>query len=673
MWMRLCLVFAVCFSGSFVKGNDVVGPLVGSISSTSACLLYRPSVTAQNLRLQLFDAQQNPVTSVDAKCSAESDFVAHFFVSGLQPETTYTYQVQRLDDSPAILVKADPTHQFTTATRERDSGVVVVSFVSCVDVEPTEIWDEMESLEVDAVCLMGDTPYIDSSDLDVARKKHRSFLQMPGLARLGKTIPVVGVWDDHDFGKNNGNGLNFLEGKSRTRQAFVNYRAHASYGNGHEGVYHKMDLGAMEIFFLDPRYFSQTEPSPVDASQPTCFGRQQWEWLLRGLRESKAKFKVLAMGAIWQDKKNSETDDMFTYWYERDALLDFIKREQISGVTLLGGDIHVARHLKHPGRVGYDLHDFVISPGHERTITGLDVYHPSLLWSLVEGRQFLTLTADVRGDKPRLTAEFRQPEGRVNRRVVLNLDDLTPKPQGEGIERGLRAGWDFDDGLMNRSFLGARVDAVAFGGASIDKTQAGQGGAVRLFRDKQQYLNVDRSFLDENSPAHSVSMRFRSATLPKHGSDERSFLLETTAQGATSNQQAWHLSLGLRAAADPTQINVQLFTVTLQPAAQPGAAPTQISQGPFDFLVDRKLLLDQWTHVAFTFDSGSLRLFINGEAAANHQLDIRGPAAEFGGLVIGGHRAGTGRNFDGWIDDVSIWQRLLSPVEIRQLSRLPRN
>ena len=89
--------------------------------------------------------------------------------------------------------------------------------------------------------------------------------------------------------------------------------------------------------------------------------------------------------------------------------------------------------------------------------------------------------------------------------------------------------------------------------------------------------------------------------------------------------------------------------------------------------MDRKLLLDQWTHVAFTFDSGSLRLFINGEAAANHQLDIRGPAAEFGGIVIGGHRTGTGRNFDGWIDDVSIWQRLLSPGEIRQLSRLPQN
>ena len=38
---------------------------------------------------------------------------------------------------------------------------------------------------------------------------------------------------------------------------------------------------------------------------------------------------------------------MFTYWYERDALLDFIKSEGISGVILLGGDIHVA-HLIHP-------------------------------------------------------------------------------------------------------------------------------------------------------------------------------------------------------------------------------------------------------------------------------------------------------------------------------------
>lgn len=672
--MRMCLVcvFFMLAMRSLLRANEVVGPLVGSVSSSTVQMLYRPSAKSQTLRLRVFDANDQMVKTVSSDCLVERDFVAHFTISGLQPAMTYEYQIERIGDAPEVLVEAGPAHHFTTANQQRTGERVVVSFVSCVDVEPTAIWNEMEKLKVDAVCLMGDTPYIDSSDLGVARKKHRQFLQMPDLARLGQTTAVVGIWDDHDFGKNNGNGLNLVEGKPRTRQAFVNYRAHDRYGTGREGVYHKMDLGALEIFFLDPRYFSQTEPSPVDQTQPTCFGRQQWDWLLQGLRDSKAKFKVLAMGAIWQDKKNSETDDMFTYWYERDALLDFIKKEQISGVTLLGGDIHVARHLKHPDRVGYDLHDFIISPGHERTITGLDVYHPSLLWSLVEGRQFLTLTADTRGEKPSLTAEFRQPQGRVNRRVFLKLDELTPKARRQDLSKELRAHWDFNEGLKNESRLGDRLDAQSHGGAAIDKTQQARGGAVRFQRSKGQYLNVTQSFLDDNSSAHTVSLWFKPASLPKHGTGDRCFLLESTAQGKTSDAQAWHLSLGLRATAEPGKVNLQLYTVTLQPAASPGAAPRQISQGPFDFLVDREQLRDRWNHVAFTFDSESLRLFLNGNLATTHSLPVKGPAAEFGGLVIGGHRAGTGRNFDGWVDEVAVWQRLLEQDEILSLSQLPR-
>ncbi len=670
MRMRQVCVFVMLTMGSLLKADEVVGPLVGSVSSSSVQMLYRPSANSQTLRLQVFDANDQLVKTVSSDCAAERDFVAHFTISGLRPATSYEYQIERTGDSPQVLVKAGPAHQFTTPTQQRTGERVMVSFVSCVDIEPTGIWNEMEKLSVDAVCLMGDTPYIDSSDLGVAREKHRQFLQMPDLARLGQTTPVVGIWDDHDFGMNNGNGLNLREGKSRTRKAFVDYRAHDRYGNGREGVYHKMDLGALEIFFLDPRYFSQTEPSPVDEAQPTCFGRQQWEWLLQGLRDSKAKFKVLAMGAIWQDKKNSETDDMFTYWYERDALLDFIKTEQISGVTLLGGDIHVARHLKHPDRVGYDLHDFVISPGHERTITGLDVYHPSLLWSLVEGRQFLTLTADTRGNEPTLTAEFRQPRGKVNRRVALTLDELTPQVRRQDLKTGMRAHWDFNEGTENQSLLADRIDAESHGGAAIEQMQQAGGGAVRFQRSKGQYLSVPHSFLDDNSAAHTVSMWFKPTSLPKHGTGDRSFLLESTAQGESSNAQAWHLSLGLRGTANPDQVNLQLYTVTLQPAAAPGAAPKQISQGPFDFPVDREQLQHRWNHVAFTFDSDSLRLFLNGDLVATHELPVKGPAAEFGGMVLGGHRAGTGRNFDGWIDDVAIWQRLLDQDEIRGLSKL---
>ncbi|WP_236623836.1 alkaline phosphatase D family protein [Rhodopirellula baltica] len=630
--------------------NDVVGPLVGSIDSTSAQLLYRSGASEQPLQLSVLQ-EGDVVQRITSIGGEQDDYVAKFSVTNLQPDTVYQYQIDDAD-TQATLIKPDGQHFFRTTNPKREGHRVSVGFVSCVDIEPNGIWKEMQTLNLDMVCLMGDTPYIDSTDLAKVRSRHRQFLQMPDLAELSANTSTVGTWDDHDFGRNNGNGRNLSKGKTDTHRGFVNYRAHSQFGNATEGVYHKSDLGMMEVFFLDPRYFSQTEPSPVDASQPTCFGSEQWAWLLTELRDSKAPFKVLAFGAIWEDKKNKETDDMFTYWYERDALLDIIRNENISGVVLLGGDIHVARHLIHPQRTGYDLNDFVISPGHKRTITELDVFHPSLEWSLVEGWQFLTLTADGTTDVPLLTAEFRQPDGIVNRKVELPLTSLTANKEKHP---NLRAHWSFDENMKNDSPLGRRIDAVSENGARIDNNGL-YGGALRLDRSKQQYIRVPRSFLDDNSPHHTVSLWFKPTSLPKHGTSERHFLFESTAEGEVSAKPAWHLSLGMRSSESPDQINLQLYTHTLQPASQPEAAPEAKSQGGFDTLIARESLLGRWNQITLTFDSKTLTLSLNEQQVAKHTLPVSGPASEFGGLVIGGHREGTGRNFDGWIDEVSVWQ-----------------
>ena len=82
-----------------------------------------------------------------------------------------------------------------------------------------------------------------------------------------------------------------------------------------------------------------------------------------------------------------------------------------------------------------------------------------------------------------------------------------------------------------------------------------------------------------------------------------------------------------------------------------------------------KRLENKWTHLVVVFDSKSLQVYLNGISAGIHQLAIPGPAAEFGGLVIGGHRAGTGRNFEGFIDEVAVWQSVLSPADVNNLYR----
>jgi len=661
--MKILLLFLTLWCTSLGQ-VETVGPCVGSVGPNDAYFLFRPGESTLNLRLSVLSESGEIVASADAESAAIDDFVAKFHVTQLESGTRYRYQIAELSssDEPALIAAGDDL-KFRTVDASRKSKVTAV-MISCVNKDDTApVWEEIGRLSPDLLCLSGDTPYIDTIKLGDVRRKHRALLNEAPLASLARRTSIVGIWDDHDFGLNNGNGRNLKDGKAATRKAFVEYRAHRNYGNDREGVYHKTDLGAIEIFHLDPRWFSQSEPSPVDPSQPSCFGKDQWAWILKSLKESKAPFKVLSMGAIWQDKKNSETDDMFTYWYERDALLDFIRRERIDGVILHGGDIHVSRYLLHPGRVGYDLHDFIMSPGHKRIIPSLNVYHPSLEWSLVEGQQFLTLEADPTLEDPTLTVRFSQPGGKVNKTVVIRHSQLVSPEKPDP----LRAYWSFDSDLANASPLGERLDAVAHNGASIARDCGIRGGALRLARDQQQFANISRSFLDDNSAGHSISCWIKPGSLPAHGSKARHFILESTAEGKPDAKAAYHLSLELSQSDDPKKVAIRLHSQTLKPASKPEAAPTPTVHGPFQTNHPRAQLENQWSHLIVTFDSAQLQIFLNGKLAGSHKLDPPGPAAEFGGLIIGGHRTGTGRNFDGLIDEVAVWQTVLSTTDALKL------
>jgi alkaline phosphatase D len=644
------------------------GPMVGTVKTTEAWFLYRPGAVEKSLRLSVLDAGGQVVATSDSTSVAANDFVAKFQVSGLTAATAYSYKVEDTSGgSPVQLAgPADGLH-FKTRLTTGTKGVVTAALVSCANNTSEPVWERIGILKPDQVVLGGDTPYVDVTDLATSRTKHRAFLETPFMSSLIRGTSAVGTWDDHDFGLNNGNGVNAADRRANTRKAFVEYRAHEQYGSGTEAVYHKVDLGVMEIFLLDPRWFSQTGPSPVDPSKKTAFGSAQWEWIQQALEASRAPFKVLAMGEVWEDKKNSENDDMFTYWYERDALFDFIRQKAIPGVVVLGGDIHVSRHLIHPQRIGYDLHDFVTSPAHTSVIASLDVPHPSLEWSSQQPRQFMTLTADTRLNPPQLTARYYLSDGTVQREVVIPYDKLTPK-EGEGLGRSLRAWWSFDGDLKNKSVLGSRIDASAVNGASLVADGDLRGGAVALSRAENQYLHVGRSALDDNGAAHTLSLWCKPASLPAHGSNDRHFLMESTLGGTANGDAGYAISAGLRAGATEDKVNLELFTNTLQPAGPAStASPTPLAQGGFSCLLDRSLFTAQWAHVALTFDSIYLRLYVNGTEVAAHQLPVPGPIAETGGFVIGGHRDGSGRNYDGLLDEVALWSRALSAAEINSL------
>ncbi|MER5863297.1 alkaline phosphatase D family protein [Kitasatospora sp. NPDC002040] len=397
-----------------------VGPLVGHVGTTTARLWARPGL----------DTAVYPVwrctvrtaagwsTAVDVPVSAANDDTLLADVPGLQPATRYDFTIAPVQGAPGFTPLAG---SFSTAPADGAAAVVTMGLGSCAPSTPNTVWTRIVNEGCDSFVLLGDTPYVDSGDLAVARTKHREFLAQPEIARMVATMPTWGTWDDHDFGGNSVNGS--FAGKVNTRTAFVDYRANASFGHADDGtrltartpgqaVYTSFRRGPVEVFLLDPRWFSNTGPSWADPTKTTCLGQLQWDWLRAALRASTAPFKAIASGMIWDDKGNAETDDWATYQHEKDALLDFLAAERIPGCFLVSGDIHSSQALNYGPRIGYDLWQFVVSPLHGSTISGLNAANPALVSSAVQPYTFLKLVADTTVSPATLTATWINRDGK---------------------------------------------------------------------------------------------------------------------------------------------------------------------------------------------------------------------------------------------------------------------
>jgi len=112
-----------------------------------------------------------------------------------------------------------------------------LAFASCAreDEGSSAVWRRIGSLDPQAVVLLGDTPYIDSTELAVQRQRYGEFAAVEEFRQLVRNRSLYGTWDDHDFGRNDTDGN--VPGKERSRQAFIEYRAKPSYGDGTTGIY----------------------------------------------------------------------------------------------------------------------------------------------------------------------------------------------------------------------------------------------------------------------------------------------------------------------------------------------------------------------------------------------------------------------------------------------------
>ncbi|MBA4746383.1 MAG: alkaline phosphatase family protein [Muricauda sp.] len=251
----------------------------------------------------------------------------------------------------------------------------VVAFGSCnMSQEPNPFWDDILAEKPDVWIWGGDIVYADTDDVERLRTIYAMQDTVAGYAKLKNEVPIIGTWDDHDFGVNDG-GSDFSI-KAESQQVFLDFMGvpKDSERRDQKGVYasheYKASSGKVKVIVLDTRYFrselikdedSKKRYKPTTDSTATVLGEAQWKWLENELNDSDADFNLI-MSSIQVLSGEHGFETWGNFPLEVDKLENMIAESGAKGVIILSGDRHISEFSKTDiDGLSYPLVDFTSS------------------------------------------------------------------------------------------------------------------------------------------------------------------------------------------------------------------------------------------------------------------------------------------------------------------------
>jgi len=213
---------------------------------------------------------------------------------------------------------------------------------------PQPLWNAILKFHPQLWVWLGDNIYGDTDDMALLEEKWTEQKKNPGYSKLLNTCLVEGIWDDHDYGRNDaGSEYEWKKESQRLILDFLNEPA-ASPRRKQSGIYASRVFGPegqrVCLILLDVR-------THRDASQTggDILGEEQWLWLENSLRSSTAQIHIICSGSqvLPFEHRHEKWND---FPESRERLLKLIGSTQIGGVILLSGDRHFAEfsRLKNP-------------------------------------------------------------------------------------------------------------------------------------------------------------------------------------------------------------------------------------------------------------------------------------------------------------------------------------
>ena len=241
-------------------------------------------------------------------------------------------------------------------SNQKSSHIYSIGFGSCLTQEKSmPIFNSIKSENYNLFLMLGDNVYGDTDSNDLLELKEAYALQKENFDRLNLNFPFEAIWDDHDYGKNDG-GKEYIY-KDESKELFLDFWniPQDDIRRTRPGLYFELtqniDDTLVQMIFLDTRTFRDALLPTDERGAPgkeryiphtdtslTMLGEDQWIWLQEQLQKE-VDYKVivtsiqfLAMGHGWEAWK--------TLPHERQRLINLIDQSSLDKVLFISGDRH---------------------------------------------------------------------------------------------------------------------------------------------------------------------------------------------------------------------------------------------------------------------------------------------------------------------------------------------
>ena len=223
-----------------------------------------------------------------------------------------------------------------------------IGFGSCIDQDfPQSIWLPIEKEKLNSFIFLGDNVYGDDDSGNLNKLKGAYIKQKKLLPEWLNKTNIYSIWDDHDFGVNDG-GSSFKL-KDESKKLYLDFWNIPIEDERHnrKGIYFNKIIEVqnykIHLIGLDTRYFrSDLSGTKLfykqdNSDRSTILGDDQWKWLENTIKKDADLIILMSSIQILATEHRFEKWDLFPK--ERKKLISLIESTK-APLLIISGDRH---------------------------------------------------------------------------------------------------------------------------------------------------------------------------------------------------------------------------------------------------------------------------------------------------------------------------------------------